>query len=206
MRTALLIAAILIQGGYQNTLNLITSNPTSNSPGKTTLAIENQLQPSTANWFLYTSKDGSYTALFPGEPQENHLHDSVDISEFSTTTRIDYSDPEAGYYYNIVTTKYSKKLSKKEINELMKSMIQPNEHDVDGFKYKRKFTFNGYTTHEYFVYGDNRWGEASQYRTFFDARKSTLYSISVSTGGEGNLSEDLDTPLIKLFLDSLKLK
>ncbi len=151
---------------------------------------------------MYTSFDGSYTALFPGKPKEE-VNKSTQTKFI--TTRVAYRTPDNKYYYTIETNKYLKKLSKKEINALLKFLYEDNSTGTEGFEYKRRFIFNDYDAHEYITY-DNKWNGAVKTRIFFDVRQSTLYKISVGTGGEGIPSGSLDTPEIESFLDSLKLK
>ena len=64
----LLASFIFLPGCVSTTPN--TSSSSSSSPIKYTPIVQQTPESVTSNWYTYTSKNGSYTALFPTQPKE----------------------------------------------------------------------------------------------------------------------------------------
>jgi hypothetical protein len=201
MNTALLIAVTLIITGCQSIiLNFFRANPDSSPQQKLSESSLSQSE-NIAHWYFYLSKDGSYTALFPGKPEELDP-----LPGDNSTKRTDYQIGEM--YYAIQTTKYAKKFSTNDVEKLLISRIHGAEYpDIPGrytLSYNKQITFNGHNARE-FVVIDNKYASALRSRIFFDVSKSILYEIWVSTG-ESRANGQQNSPETETFLNSLILK
>lgn len=210
IRAALLIA-VVVQSGCQS-FSSTASNQTQKDSLTKTSTTSNQtptesltssgVELDTAKWYKYTAPDGSHTALFPSKPKKEPYASS--LTKEYTRTDVRYEGQIVNY--GIKTSKYFKKLSKRDVTELLKYTINEKvDNNIYVLKYQNKINFNGREAYEYYV-SERKWHQGERSIVFFDMNKSILYEIWAATKFEVSDNGILDTPQTNFFLSSLKLK
>lgn len=209
IRLALLIVAI-IHIGCQSTSKYISSSR-QNLPIKLSYNREEKQKNNTKSWYSYSSNDGSYTSLFPGKPEVafNEYNSSKDFDKVQVCyfPSFNQNESEWGDSYCIETNKYFKKMSNKDGDKLLKSIIndimKSDGSSEFSLGYTKKNNYNGRKGYEYVVY-NNKYVSAFKCKIFFDVNESTLYKIQVGTA---QYNWDLiKTEQASFFLNSLNLK
>jgi hypothetical protein len=152
----------------------------------------------TKDWYNYTAKDGSYTAIFPSQPQEENQSINSQVGEIKYLL-VSYTDDTNNRFYFTLSTKYP---------------VNPSEYNVekglDGARdgqaksanmtvtSEKKISFNGIPVREITLQGSK--GEAVLSRIFIDPEGPTLYQAAV-VAGDGNLV----FPEAEAFLYSLAI-
>jgi hypothetical protein len=182
-------------------------NSSNAQPSDTTLkshlipTISAQATPKsiTSNWYKYTPADGSYTALFPGQPQETSKPESTAPGEITTFMAF-YGDSNTAY----LTTSY--KLSIKIPYNLAKIVLDSGEENLltslnATLINKKNITLNGYPGRELTASLNKDKDVLIKVRFFVNTETSTLHQILVMAR-DGNIY----SPKATAFLDSLTIK
>lgn len=181
---ALAILAPLATCTNNLTARASTLVPTTSSPYKTTFAAL------TSDWYRYTATDGSYSALFPGQPK-----DSV---ELDSSVQIMYEDRANNRAYMTQKTKLSINPSQLNVEEVLDAGVAALSEDGDTVTGQKKISMFGLPGREITVQSSN--GTVMKMRAFVSPKVPAMY-IAVVGAEKGNL----DFPEAQAFLDSVSI-
>jgi hypothetical protein len=150
------------------------------------------------NWYKYTAKDGSYSASFPGQPQEKDQSVKTQVGElkFSLTS---YGDNASKRAYATTSAKYPVKPSEYDVEKGLDGARDGQAKNTNAtITNEKKISLNGFSGREITLKGAN--GGAMKTRLFIDPKGPTLYQALV-VAEDGNLN----FPEADTFLNSLAL-
>ena len=143
----------------------------------------------TKDWYRYTATDGSYTALFPGQPKE--------IVDTDSSLKVRYFDRKNNRAYMLYTFKIDANSNQSEgekvIDEGMALIIQHGATVTD----QKKISLNGMSGREIVVRDKD--GFVIKMRALVDLKESIMYMTAVA-------AETVDFPEAQAFLDSVSIK
>ena len=158
--------------------------PTTSSSSQTTFAAL------TSDWYRYTATDGSYSALFPGQPEDSVEPDS--------SVQVMYEDRANNRAYLIQKSELSLNASQLDVEEVLDAAIASVSGDGATVTNQKKISFNGLSGREATV--QNKEGVVMKMRAFVSPKVPALYLAIVSTE-----NSNLDFPEAQAFLDSLSI-
>jgi hypothetical protein len=158
--------------------------PTTSSSSQTTFAAL------TSDWYRYTATDGSYSALFPGQPEDSVEPDS--------SVQVMYEDRANNRAYLIQNSKLNLNPSQLDVEEVLDAAIASISEDGATVTNQKKISLNGLPGREATV--QDKEGVVMKMRAFVSPKVSALYLAIVSTE-----NSNLDFPEAQAFLDSLSI-
>jgi len=153
-------------------------------------STQNALSTSTSSWYRYTATDGSYSALFPGQPEESVEPDS--------TVQVMYEDRANNRAYLIQKSELSLNASQLDVEEVLDAAITSVSGDGATVTNQKKISFNGLSGREATV--QNKEGVVMKMRAFVNPKVPALYLAIVSTE-----NGDKDFPEAQAFLNSVSI-
>lgn len=158
--------------------------PTTSSSSQTTFGAL------TSDWYRYTATDGSYSALFPGQPEDSVEPDS--------SVQVMYEDRANNRAYLIQNSKLSLNPSQLDAEEVLDAAIASVSEDGATVTNQKKISLNGLPGREATV--QDKEGVVIKMRAFISPKVPALYLAIVSTE-----NSNLDFPEAQAFLDSLSI-
>jgi hypothetical protein len=174
-------------------LALCATNLTDTANAQGTATTSETLSPVpvlTKDWYRYTAKDGSYSALFPGQPEETVESDFVQVGYFDRANNRAYMTFKFKLRANS-----NQNESEKVIDEGIASITQNGATVTD----QKKISLNGMSGREITVRCKD--GLVIKMRALIDPKESLMYMAGV-----GHENGDLDFPEAQAFLDSMSIK
>ena len=175
-----------------NAANLQSPVPQSSPSPETTLASV------TKDWYNYTAKDSSYSAKFPGQPEEENQSTNSPLGELKYI-QASYLDNANSRIYLMMSIKYPVSPSQYDVE---KGLDGVRDGQARGSKYtvtsEKKISFNGFPGREIILQGKQ--GELIKSHIFIDPQGPTLYQMMVGAD-DGNLA----FPEAQAFLNSLAI-
>jgi hypothetical protein len=171
-------------------LVLWTNNFTDKANAQGTATTSETLSPFanlTKNWYRYTAKDGSYSALFPSQPEETIESDHNQVA---------YYDSVNDRSYMIVFLKFP---NRNEAENFVEEDVVPlNEGDVIVTD-RKKISLNGLSGREITFQTKDDWVWKMQVAV--DSKLPSIY-MAIVVAKKGNK----DFPEAQAFLDSMSIK
>lgn len=186
MKLSILTTAIvLIPLCLATPLSAQTKEPLpSSSSSKTTFAAL------TSDWYRYTATDGSYSALFPGQPEDSVEPDS--------SVQVMYEDQANNRAYLTQKSFLSVNPNQLDVEEVLDAVIASVSEDGATVTNPKKISLNGLPGREFTV--QNKEGVVMKMRAFVSPKIPALYLAIVSAE-----NGDKDFPEAQAFLDSLSI-
>jgi hypothetical protein len=152
----------------------------------------------TKNWYKYTAKDGSYTALFPSQPQEKNQSVKTQAGELKFLL-VSYGDNTNKRAYALTSAKYPGKRSQYDVEKGLDGARDGQAKNTNStVAEEKKISLNGFSGREVTLKGTT--GGAMKSRIFIDPKGPTLYQALV-VAEDGNLA----FPEADTFLGSLNI-
>jgi hypothetical protein len=156
---------------------------TSSSSQTTFAALE-------SNWYRYTATEGSYSALFPGQPEESVKPDS--------SVQVMYEDQANNRAYLTQKSFLSVNPSQLDVEEVLDAGVASVSEDGDTVTKIKKISLNGLPGREVTI--QNKEGVVTKMRAFVNPKVPALY-LAIVSAEKG----DKDFPEAQVFLDSLSI-
>ena len=153
-------------------------------------STQNALSTSTSSWYRYTATDGSYSALFPGQPEESVEPDS--------SVQVMYEDRANNRAYLTQKSFLSVNPNQLDVEEVLDAVIASLSEDGAKVTNKTKIRLNGLPGREFIV--QDKEGVVMKMRAFVNPKVPALYLAIVSTE-----NGDKDFPEAQAFLNSLSI-
>jgi hypothetical protein len=145
----------------------------------------------TKDWYRYTAKDGSYSALFPGQPEETVESDS--------SVQVTYEDRANNRAYLTQFGKLNANPNQNEIEDAFDAAVASVTEDDSTVLEQQKISRQGVPGREVIVRSKD--GMVMKMQMFIDTKVPAMYMVAVAAE-KGNL----DFPEAQAFLDSVSLK
>lgn len=147
----------------------------------------------TKDWYRYKAKDGSYTALFPGQPKETVQSDS--------SVEVVYVDRANNRTYLIRNGKFGGQFNQNKIEEAFEAAVASLSEDGRIVNDQKRINRQGLPEREVTVQGTkgDLQGVVMKVRMFIDSQESAMYMTAVA-------AENVDFPEAQAFLDSVSIK
>jgi hypothetical protein len=158
--------------------------------GTTSSSSQTTFAALTSDWYRYTATDGSYSALFPGQPQNSVEPDS--------SVQVMYEDRANNRAYLTQKSFLSLNPSQLDVEEVLDAVIASVSEDGATVTNSKKISLNGLPGREATV--QNKEGVVMKMRAFVSPKVPALYLAIVSTE-----NSNLDFPEAQAFLDSLSI-
>jgi hypothetical protein len=179
-------------------LSLYTNNLTSRANAQAPTTTSSTLSPVallTKDWYHYTAKDGSYSALFPGKPEESVRSDS--------SVQVMYEDRANNRGYGTYNFKFPTNLNPIVVEENIEKVFDAFVAEMlDDYSVidQKKINRQGLPGREITmrVLKGNKKGLVMKAQIFIDLKGSSMYLVMV--GGE-----NVDFPEAQAFLDSVSV-
>jgi hypothetical protein len=174
-------------------LSLCATNLTSRANAQAPTMVSSTSEPIallTKDWYHYTAKDSSYSALFPGQPQESVQSDSVQVL---------YADFTNNHAYMTRIVKLHTKINQNDVEKILDAMIT-KALDGNTLIDQKKINRQGLPGREFTIRGlkGDLKGLVAKMQVFINPFESSLYLTMV--GGQ-----NVDFPEAQAFLDSVSI-
>lgn len=158
--------------------------------GTTSSSSQTTFAALTSGWYRYTATDGSYSALFPGQPE--------DFVEPDSSVQVMYEDQANNRAYLTQNSFLSVNPSQLDVEEVLDAVIASVSSDGATVTNLKKISLNGLPGREVTV--QNKEGVVMKMRAFVNPKVPALYLAIVSAE-----NGDKDFPEAQAFLNSLSI-
>ena len=197
---AIVLASIILLSGC-GSKSPTASNTSTNSPVSSTSNVGQTPASVTSNWYTYTSKDGSYTVLFPNQPKETKELQKTAVGNLNLLLA-SYTDKQQNIDYLANETKLGAEAPKSSVSRILDGLRNGAVKGSNSILINEKnITLNGYSGRE-ITYRSSNGDLYFRARIFVDTKNSILYGLRVAVNKEADLNSQEATA----FLDSLTIK